>query len=53
MIEVDGGENPATAAEAVSAGANVVVAGSAIFDAGDDAAAIAAIRANATAAARL
>jgi ribulose-phosphate 3-epimerase len=52
MIEVDGGENAATAAQAASAGANVIVAGSAIFGTDNYAAAIAAIRANAAAAAR-
>jgi ribulose-phosphate 3-epimerase len=53
LIEVDGGENAATAAQAAAAGANVIVAGSAIFSTDDYVAAIAAIRANATAAARL
>ena len=50
IIEVDGGENPTTAAEAAAAGATVIVAGSAIFGAKDYAGAIAAIRADATAA---
>ena len=51
IIEVDGGENPTTAAEAAAAGATAIVAGSAIFGAKDYAVAIAAIRADATAAA--
>ena len=51
VIEVDGGENVTTAAQAAAAGATAIVAGSAIFGAKDYAAAIAAIRANATAAA--
>jgi ribulose-phosphate 3-epimerase len=50
MIEVDGGENPTTAAQAAAAGATAIVAGSAIFGAEDYAAAIAAIRADASAA---
>ena len=49
VIEVDGGENVTTAGEAAAAGATAIVAGSAIFDARDYAAAIAAIRASATA----
>jgi ribulose-phosphate 3-epimerase len=48
---VDGGENTTTAAQAAAAGATAIVAGSAIFSAKDYAVAIAAIRANATAAA--
>ena len=44
VIEVDGGENPATARLAIAAGANAIVAGSAIFGATDYAAAITAIR---------
>jgi ribulose-phosphate 3-epimerase len=48
VIEVDGGENATTAAQAAAAGATAIVAGSAIFGAKDYAAAIAAIRANAT-----
>jgi ribulose-phosphate 3-epimerase len=44
VIEVDGGENRETARVAISAGANAIVAGSAIFGATDYAAAIAAIR---------
>jgi ribulose-phosphate 3-epimerase len=51
VIEVDGGENVTTAAQAAAAGATAIVAGSAIFGAKDYAAAIAAIRAKATAAA--
>lgn len=51
VIEVDGGENMKTAAQAAAAGATAIVAGSAIFGAKDYAAAISAIRANATAAA--
>jgi ribulose-phosphate 3-epimerase len=45
VIEVDGGQNCQHAGEAVAAGANAIVAGSAIFGAKDYAAAIAAIRA--------
>lgn len=44
VIEVDGGENAATAAQAASAGATAIVAGSAIFGAKDYKAAIAALR---------
>jgi ribulose-phosphate 3-epimerase len=44
VIEVDGGQDPATAAQAVEAGAGAIVAGSAIFQSDDYAAAIAAIR---------
>jgi ribulose-phosphate 3-epimerase len=44
VIEVDGGQNAAHAREAVQAGANAIVAGSAIFGAPDYARAIAAIR---------
>ena len=51
VIEVDGGEDVTTAARAAAAGATAIVAGSAIFGASDYAAAIAAIRASATAAA--
>jgi ribulose-phosphate 3-epimerase len=51
VIEVDGGENPATAAQAAAAGATAIVAGSAIFGTADYAAAIAGIRASATVAA--
>jgi ribulose-phosphate 3-epimerase len=52
VIEVDGGENVATAAQAAAAGATAIVAGSAIFASKDYAAAIASIRAKATAAVR-
>jgi ribulose-phosphate 3-epimerase len=51
VIEVDGGENATTAGQAAAAGATAIVAGSAIFGTGDYAAAIAAIRTNATSAA--
>jgi ribulose-phosphate 3-epimerase len=51
VIEVDGGENATTAAQAVTAGATAIVAGSAIFGTQDYAAAILAIRESATAAA--
>ena len=44
-LEVDGGINPETAREVVEAGANVLVAGSAVFAGGDYRAAIAALRA--------
>jgi ribulose-phosphate 3-epimerase len=44
FIEVDGGENRETAGQAIEAGANVIVAGSAIFRSDNYAAAIAAIR---------
>jgi ribulose-phosphate 3-epimerase len=47
VIEVDGGENVATAAQAAAAGATAIVAGSAIFGTKNYAAAIAAIRENA------
>jgi len=50
VIEVDGGENAATARQSVAAGANAIVAGSAIFGTTDYQAAIAAIRASASAA---
>ena len=43
-VEIDGGITPATAQEAVKAGANVLVAGSAVFRSADRAAAIAALR---------
>ena len=52
VIEVDGGENMTTAAQGAAAGATAIVAGSAIFGAKDYAAAIASIRAKATAAVR-
>jgi hypothetical protein len=51
IIQVDGGENRTTAAQAAAAGATAIVAGSAIFGAKDYAGAIAAIRAHATEAA--
>jgi ribulose-phosphate 3-epimerase len=44
FIEVDGGENRETAGQAIEAGANAIVAGSAIFGSQDYAAAIAVIR---------
>jgi ribulose-phosphate 3-epimerase len=43
-IQVDGGINRDTAAAVVRAGANVLVAGSAIFDSGDIASAVHGIR---------
>ena len=43
-IEVDGGQNSANARRSVQAGANAIVAGSAVFGSGDYAAAIAAVR---------
>jgi len=43
-IEVDGGINPQTARQVIDAGANVLVAGTAVFEARDYRAAIAAIR---------
>jgi ribulose-phosphate 3-epimerase len=49
VIEVDGGENVETAGKAAAAGATAFVAGSAIFNTKDYAAAIAAIRASAAA----
>ena len=52
VIEVDGGENAATVAQATAAGANAIVAGSAIFGAEDYRKAIASIRASAAAAAK-
>lgn len=48
-LEVDGGINPETAGEVVAAGANVLVAGSAVFKGDDYAANIRAIRASADA----
>ncbi len=45
IIEVDGGENRETAGQAIAAGANAIVAGSAIFGSHDYSAAIAALRA--------
>lgn len=44
LIEVDGGLNPATAAAAVAAGADILVAGTAVFHAADYAAAIVGLR---------
>ena len=44
VIEVDGGENRESARQAIEAGANAIVAGSAIFGSDDYATAIAAIR---------
>ena len=49
VIEVDGGENVETAGKVAAAGATAFVAGSAIFNTKDYAAAIAAIRASAAA----
>jgi len=49
VVEVDGGENATTARQAATAGANAIVAGSAIFGAKDYRSAIAAIRASAAA----
>ncbi len=49
-LEVDGGVNPQTAHLAAGAGANVLVAGSAVFGNGDYAASIAALRDKAVAA---
>jgi ribulose-phosphate 3-epimerase len=51
VIEVDGGENATTAAQAVAAGATAIVAGSAIFGTKDYAKAIADVRTKAAAAA--
>ncbi|MDH5673049.1 MAG: ribulose-phosphate 3-epimerase [Myxococcales bacterium] len=45
-LEVDGGVKPGTARQVVEAGADVLVAGSAVFGHGDYAAAIAALRAD-------
>jgi ribulose-phosphate 3-epimerase len=50
VIEVDGGENAATAAKAAAVGAAAIVAGSAIFGTKDYAKAIAEIRAGVAAA---
>ncbi len=44
IIEVDGGQNHESAGQAIEAGANAIVAGSAIFGSHDYAAAIAGIR---------
>ena len=43
-LEVDGGVNPGTARQVIEAGADVLVAGNAVFNQGDYAAAIQAIR---------
>ncbi|MEQ9447381.1 MAG: ribulose-phosphate 3-epimerase [Rhodospirillaceae bacterium] len=45
-LEVDGGINPETATECVAAGADVLVAGTAVFSGGDYAANISRLRAN-------
>jgi ribulose-phosphate 3-epimerase len=50
FVEVDGGINDETIVQAAEAGADVFVAGSAVYGADDPAAAIAALRARATAA---
>ncbi len=52
VIEVDGGENVKTAAQAAAAGATAIVAGSAIFGTKDYKGAITALRASADAAVR-
>jgi ribulose-phosphate 3-epimerase len=44
MLEVDGGINPETAREAIAAGADVLVAGTAVFNGGDYAGNIARLR---------
>ena len=44
LLEVDGGVKPENAAEVISAGADVIVSGSAVFCSPDYAAAIAALR---------
>ena len=51
-IEVDGGVKPDTAATVAAAGANVLVAGTAVFGQRDYAAAISAIRSSAASAQR-
>ena len=43
-VEIDGGISPETAGAAIKAGANILVAGSAVFKSADRAAAIAALR---------
>lgn len=48
VIEVDGGETEQAAGLTATAGANAIVAGSAIFETGDYQAAITAIRRGAT-----
>jgi ribulose-phosphate 3-epimerase len=45
-IEVDGGVSPANAYKVIEAGANALVAGSAVFNSKDYAAAIAGIKAS-------
>ena len=45
ILEVDGGINEATGAQCAAAGANALVAGSAVFGAQDPAAAVKALRA--------
>jgi ribulose-phosphate 3-epimerase len=45
-IEVDGGVSPANAYKVIEAGANALVAGSAVFNSPDYAAAIAGIKAS-------
>ena len=52
FLEVDGGINADTIEQAAAAGADVFVAGSAVYGADDPAAAIAALRAQAAAAVR-
>ena len=47
-IEVDGGVKPSNIAEVVNAGANVIVAGSAIFNAGNIYEAVKSLRENAS-----
>ena len=44
LIEVDGGVNAQTAPKLISAGANVLVAGSALFGASDPAAVVKALK---------
>ena len=44
LLEVDGGINPLTGAEAIAAGADILVAGTAVFDGGDYAKNIKALR---------
>ena len=44
MIQVDGGINPTTAAACVKAGADVLVAGSAVFRSADPKQAVATLR---------
>ena len=47
-IEVDGGVKPSNISEVVNAGANVIVAGSAIFSTGDIDEAVKSLRENAS-----